>query len=251
MVTAIHVDHGQREGGVAEASFVQERARAIGADFESVRVEIPEGSNLEARMRSARYAVLGSDAATGHTADDQAETLLINLLRGSGLVGLGAMQPGPRRPILALRRADTESICEELGWEPFVDPSNDDRRFQRNRVRRDLLPLLDEIGGRDVVPLLVRSAAHARDAASALETRADLLDPTDAKALSSSPPAIAGIAVQRWVRATTGDDHPIDSAAVGRILQVASGAVIAAEVAGGWRISRSNQRLILTPGLGE
>lgn len=245
-VTAVHVDHGQRATGQQEAQLVEERCREIGATFESASVEVVAGSNLEARMRAARYGVLGPDAATGHTADDQAETLLINLLRGSGLVGLGAMQPGPRRPILGLRRSDTESICTTLGWEPFVDPSNTSPQFQRNRIRHELLPLLDDIGGRDVVPLLVRSAAHARDAVSALGARADLLDPTDAKSLAASPPAIAGLAVQRWVRTATGDDHPIDSAAVARVLQVASGSVIAAEVQGGWRVSRSAQRLSLT-----
>lgn len=248
-VTAVHVDHGQRPTGQREARLVEERCREIGAEFEAASVHVPAGSNLEARMRAARYGVLGSDAATGHTADDQAETVLINLLRGSGLVGLGAMQPGPRRPILGLRRSDTESICATLGWEPFEDPSNRSPRFQRNRVRHELLPLLDDIGGRDVVPLLVRSAAHARDAAAALENRAELLDPTDARALAEAPAAIAGVAVQRWIRAETGDEHPIDSAAVERILRVASGEHVAAEVVGGWRVSRSLQRLSLTSSL--
>lgn len=247
MVTAVHVDHGQRRGAVEEAEHVRACAESIGATFESASVDVDPGPNLEARMRSARYGVLGADAATGHTADDQAETLLINLIRGAGLVGLGAMQPGSRRPILALRRADTEAVCVELGWEPFTDPSNADPRFQRNRVRRELLPLLNDIADRDVVPLLVRSSAHARDAAGLVAEQAECLDPTDAKAVAAAPVVVASMAIQRWVRGQTGDEHPIDAASVARVLDVARGDVVAAEVTGGWRVARSAQRLSVEP----
>jgi len=245
-VTAIHVDHGQRPGGSDEADRVRHYAESIGATFEAAQVEVEAGPNLEARMRAARYGVLGANAATGHTADDQAETLLINLMRGAGLVGMGAMQPGPRRPILALRRADTEAICGELGWDFLTDPSNLDPKFQRNRVRLELLPLLNDLASRDVVPLLVRSSAHARDAADVLAGHADALDPTDAKAVSGAAVPIASIAIQRWVRAETGDQHPIDAASIGRVLDVARGMSAAAEVTGGWRVGRSKQRLSIS-----
>ncbi len=244
-VTAVHVDHGQRPSGHEEAERVERACADVGAAFESVTVDVAPGSNLEARMRAARYGVLGRDAATGHTADDQAETLVINLLRGTGLVGLGAMSPGPRRPILALRRADTVEICRRLRWESFDDPSNDDSSFQRNRIRHEVLPLLNDVAGRDVAPLLARSAEHARSAAVELARQASELDPTDAKALAEAPQPIAAIALQRWVRDVTGDEHPIDAAAVARVLAVAAGEAVAAEVTGGWRISRSNQRLSL------
>lgn len=250
-VTAVHVDHGQRPDAAVEAERVRTYAESIGAAFESACVEVEPGSNLEARMRAARYSILGPKAATGHTADDQAETMLINLMRGAGLVGLGAMQPGPRRPILSLRRADTEAICSELGWEPFSDPSNTDPRFQRNRVRHELMPLLNDIADRDVVPLLVRSTSYARDAASLLADHADRLDPTDAKALAAAPVPIASIAIQRWVRDETGDEHPIDAASIARVLDVARGDVIAAEVTGGWRVARSQQRLTVHRGRRE
>ena len=111
--------------------------------------------------RAARLAALPAGALTGHTADDRAETLLVNLLRGAGLDGLAAMAPGPTRPLLALRRADTRRLCAELGLVPVDDPSNDDPRFVRNRVRHELLPLMDSIAGRDTVPLLVRTAETA------------------------------------------------------------------------------------------
>jgi tRNA(Ile)-lysidine synthase len=245
-VTAVHVDHGQRSGGGVEAASVAARAAQVGARFEAVTVDVLPGPNLEARMRAARYVALGPDAATGHTADDQAETVLINLIRGAGLVGLGAMQPGHRRPILALRRCETEAVCATLGWEPFTDPSNAETRFLRNRVRHEVLPLLNDIADRDVVPLLVRSADHAREAADLLDERVDQIDPTDARALANAPRPIAARAIQRWVRAETGDEHPIDAAAIGRVLEVASGATTAAEVHGGWRVSRSQQRLTVS-----
>ncbi len=242
-VTAVHVDHGQRPGAADEAARVRTYAESIGAAFEAATVNVESGANLEARMRAARYGVLGPDAATGHTADDQAETMIINLMRGAGLVGLGAMQPGPRRPILSLRRSDTEAICALLGWESFEDPSNTDARFQRNRVRHEIVPLLNDVADRDVVPLLVRSSAHARDAAELLANQADALDPTNAKALAAAPVPIASMAIQQWVRSETGDEHPIDAASIARVLDVARGAAIAAEVTGGWRVSRSQQRL--------
>lgn len=250
-VTAVHVDHGQRSGSAEEAGLVARYAAEVGANFEPHTVEIEPGSNLEARMRSARYAVLGQDAATGHTADDQAETLLINLVRGTGLVGLGAMTPGHRRPILSLRREDTEAICATLGWVPVMDESNDDPAFLRNRMRHEVIPLLNEVAGRDVTPLLERSSDHARAAASVLKEQARTVDPTDAKQLAAAQPPVAAIALQDWIRAETGDEHRIDAASVERVLAVARGDAKAAEVNGGWRVHRSKQRLRLTSSVGR
>ncbi len=245
-VTAVHVDHGQRNGSAGEADLVAEYAGVVGAKFESHGVAVDPGSNLEERMRNARYAILGEDAATGHTADDQAETLLINLVRGSGLVGLGAMTPGHRRPILALRRSDTEAICATLGWTPVMDESNSDPGFLRNRMRHEVIPLLNEVAGRDVTPLLERSSHHARAAAAVLAEEANALDPTNAKQVAAAPPPVAALALQRWIRTETGDGHPVDAASIARVLEVANGEAKAAEVNGGWRIHRSKQRLHLS-----
>lgn len=246
-VTAVHVDHGQRQNTTCEADRVATYAREVGAAFESARVEVAPGANLEARMRAARYEVLGLDAATGHTMDDQAETVLINLMRGAGVRGLGAMQPGTRRPILGLRRADTEAVCAVLGWEPFMDPTNTDSSFVRNRVRHELVPLISAIAGRDVVPLLARTAAHARSANAVVDVVASDLDASDALALASAPDAVAAAALQRWVQTETGEEYPIDTKSVDRLLRVARGEAVAAEVTGGYRISRSKQRLRIEP----
>ena len=142
-------------------------AAEVGVPCSVVPVAVGDGPNLEARARAARRAALPADALTGHTADDRAATLLVNLLRGAGADGLAAMGPAPTRPILDLRRAETLALCATHGLRPVVDPSNADPRFVRNRVRDELLPLLDDIAGRDVVPLLVRTAGLLADDAAA------------------------------------------------------------------------------------
>ena len=247
VVTAVHVDHGLREGSAAEADVVRAVATSVGAAFRSERVAVPAGSNLEARARAARYAVLPPDVLTGHTADDQAETVLLNLLRGSGLDGLSGMRPDDRRPILALRRRDTEALCAAAGLQPVIDPSNELGCFRRNRVRHELLPLLDDIADRDVIPLLVRMADHARDAVDHLAIDASHLDPTDARALAAAQPVLARLAVRTWLRPTDAERHPPDADTVERVLAVARLETIATDVGGGWRVARTDGRLRLEP----
>jgi tRNA(Ile)-lysidine synthase len=252
--TAVHVDHRLRPGSAAEADVVRDAAARLGAGFRSETAPVEPGPNLEARARAARYAALPPGALTGHTADDQAETVLLNLLRGAGLDGLAGMAPD-RRPIRRLRRAETRALCAALGLEPVADPSNDDPAFRRNRVRHELVPLLDAIAERDVVAVLARQADAARAEAALLDALAADVDPTDARALAGAPPALARRAVRRWLRDAEGPDgaagpggaerYPPDAAAVERVLAVARGEVVACEVAGGWRVARSQGRLRL------
>lgn len=244
-VTAVHVDHGLRPGSTDEAERVAAVARRYGADFRSLRVAVTDGPNLEARARAARHRALGPGALLGHTADDRAETLLINLLRGAGPEGLAAMGPDPRRPLLALRRADTVALCRSLGIETVDDPSNHDPRFVRNRIRHELLPLITDIAGRDPVPLLVRTGDHAGAVAALVRRLAEPVDPTDARALSRTPTVVAAQAVRAWLRGITPDRHPPDAATVERVLAVARGEQLATEVGGGWRVSRRGGRLRL------
>jgi tRNA(Ile)-lysidine synthase len=207
------------------------------------------GPNLEARARAARYAALPADALTGHTADDQAETVLLNLLRGAALDGLAGMDPA-RRPLRRLRRSETHALCVDVGLEPVADPSNADPAFRRNRVRHELLPLLDAIAGRDVAPILARQADLARADVALLDNLAATLDPADARALAAAPPALAQRAVRRWLRAGGpggGEHHPPDAATVERVLTVARGDVVACELPGGWRVARTRGRLRLEP----
>lgn len=240
-VTAVHVDHGLRPGSAGEAEVVAGAARRLGASFRSERVVVAVGPNLEARSRQARRQVLGLAAATGHTADDQAETVLANLLRGAGAHGLAAMRPGPAHPLLALRRAETVALCRQLGFTPVRDPSNEDPRFVRNRVRHELMPLCSAIAGRDIVPVLARQAAALAGDADLLDAVASLVDPEDAAALTAAPPAVARRSVRAWL---TGDGpYPPPLDAVERVLDVARKSRRATETPGGHRVSRTAGRL--------
>jgi tRNA(Ile)-lysidine synthase len=245
--TAVHVDHGLRPGSGDEAGVVRAAAGRLGAAFRGVRVVVAPGPNLEARARAARYAALPRDVLTGHTADDQAETMLLNLLRGAGLDGLAGMDP-VRRPLRRLRRRETRALCDSVGLKPIEDPSNLDSAFRRNRVRHELLPLLEAIAERDVVPVLARQADLVRDDVALLDELAAALDPCDARALAAAPPPLARRAVRRWLRTggPGGDEqHPPDGATVERVLGVARGESVACELPGGWRVARSRGRLRL------
>jgi tRNA(Ile)-lysidine synthase len=242
-VTAIHVDHGLRAGSADEADLVAKVAADVGAAFEARRVELTAGPNLEARARAARYAVLPTGVLTGHTADDQAETVLLNLLRGAGLDGLAGMRPGGH-PLLALRRTETSALCAERGITPVVDPMNADPAFRRTRVRAELLPLLDAIAERDVAAVVARQAGLLRDDADELDRLAAAIDPTDAAALRTAPVALARRAVRRWLSG----EHPPDAATVERVLAVAAKTALACEVGDGRRVRRRDGRLVLEPG---
>jgi tRNA(Ile)-lysidine synthase len=149
-------------------------------------------------------------------------------------------------PILGLRRSQTEAICSALGIEVFADPMNADPRFRRNRVRSELLPLMMQISDRDPVPLLARLSQQATDLRGAIEWAALGVDPTDALAVASVPEAVAHTVLAAWWRTETDGLPNPDAAAVARMLEVARGEAVRAEVCRGWRIERSRQRLRLT-----
>ena len=243
--TAVHVDHGLRPGSAAEADVVAAAASRFGAAFRAERVHLEPGGDLEQRARLARRAVLGPEALTGHTADDQAETLLVNLLRGAGPAGIGAMIPGGIHPILGLRRSETVALCRDMGLEPVHDPSNHDPRFVRNRIRHEVLPLLAEVAGRDPVPLLNRTAQHARDLVACVEVLAADVDPTDTRALALLPPQLAAASLRTWLRNDLG--HPPSSAELERVMAVVRHEASACELRGGRRVARTDGRLRIEP----
>jgi tRNA(Ile)-lysidine synthase len=217
------VHHGLRPSADFDAECARRTSDRLGVAFTLERVDVADGPNLEARARAARRLVLGTRALTGHTLDDQAETVLLALMRGSGASGLAAMTPGPTRPILQLRRSDTVALCIDQGLETANDPTNDDPRFRRNRVRHELLPLIHMIAERDVAPILARTADLLRDDDGLLEQLAERIDVTDALMLAGSP----------------------DAATVARVLDVASGRSAACDAGGGRRVERHQQRLVL------
>ncbi|MFZ9911844.1 MAG: tRNA lysidine(34) synthetase, partial [Ilumatobacteraceae bacterium] len=223
-----------------DAAYVKESCKELGVAYELRSVEVAPGANLEARARDARYAVLPADVLIGHTADDQAETVLINLLRGSGTAGLAGMRRVDR-PLLGIRRSETHALCAELGVTPAHDSMNDDLRFQRVRIRKEVVPLLVDIAKRDVVDVLARQAAILRDDDDVLEELAAMIDPTDARDISAAPLPLARRAIRQWLS----NPKPPDLATVERVLAVARGEANACDVGGGRSVRRSHQRLEL------
>ena len=243
-VTAVHVDHALRPGSDREADLVAALAGRFGADFITITTPVAAGPDLEARARAARHAALPPDVLFGHTADDQAETVLLRLLRGTGPTGLAAMRPA-RHPLLALRRRETREVCDRLGIESFEDPSNEDPQFRRNRVRHELVPLIDSIAERDVTPLLCRLADLCAEQADLLGELAAGEDASDAARVAELPLPIAAEVIRRWWIDGTGLGYPPDAAAMARILDVAAGRSVGCEVGSGWSVRRSGGRLAL------
>jgi tRNA(Ile)-lysidine synthase len=185
-LTVVHVHHGLRLEADAEADGVRHLCELLGVACQVERITVRRGppwDGLEAESRRARHAALGRVArvvgaariATGHTADDQAETVLMRLLQGAGPRGLGGIAPARGlmiRPLIETRRAAIEEYLRGRGLAWAEDPSNRDVRFLRNRIRHDLLPFMAGLTGASVVEALGRSAAAARAVVADLEERA-------------------------------------------------------------------------------
>ncbi|QNN51200.1 tRNA lysidine(34) synthetase TilS [Nocardioides mesophilus] len=185
-VVGVTVDHGLQEGSAGHTARVVQQMATLGADETvSVRVRVePAGRGPEAAAREARYAVLEEVAGRtgaaavllGHTADDQAETVLLGLTRGSGGRSIAGMRRGFGpflRPLLDLTRAQTEAACTAQGIGFWSDPHNDDDRFTRSRVRRHVLPVLEAELGPGVAATLARTADQVREDVEALDALAD------------------------------------------------------------------------------
>ncbi|GAB5534303.1 MAG: tRNA lysidine(34) synthetase TilS [Rubricoccaceae bacterium] len=178
-VIALHVDHGLRDDSGADAAFVGELAAELDIPFERLRVTVAAG-NRQHEARVARYAALAQAAqrrgcaavATGHTATDQAETVLMHLIRGSGLRGLAGMEarrPMTRRvelvrPLLWATREEVEGEAKRHGWAWREDSSNATDVYRRNRLRHHVLPLLEAEGGPGTIRRIAASARAAREA---------------------------------------------------------------------------------------
>ncbi|MFD6398351.1 tRNA lysidine(34) synthetase TilS [Nocardia sp. NPDC060249] len=180
-VSAVVVDHRLQDGSAAVADRAVEQALGLGCvGARVVPVEVGRVGGVEAAARSARYAALesvrgGRPVLLGHTLDDQAETVLLGLARGSGgrsIQGMVAWNSPWGRPLLGVRRADTVRMCADLGIEPWDDPHNADLRYTRVRVRNEVLPLLEDVLGGGVAQALVRTASHLREDGAVLDVYA-------------------------------------------------------------------------------
>jgi tRNA(Ile)-lysidine synthetase-like protein len=155
-LSVAHVDHGLRPGSAAEAATVAALAEARGLPFRALNVDVAGGASLQDRARTARHAALQAEArrvgasaiALGHTADDQAETVLMRALTGASPKALLAMAERAgvlARPLLRVWRDQTIAYCRALDIETIDDPSNADLRFLRSRVRHRVIPALEEV----------------------------------------------------------------------------------------------------------
>lgn len=188
-VRAVVVDHGLQEGSAHVALRAAEQARAWGVDATVVPVAV-SGDNLEAAAREARYRALlsaGVDVWVAHTADDQAETLLLGALRGNPSGMPPRTELGVVRPFLPIRRADTAGACAELGVTPWQDPMNDDPAFRRVAVRRQIIPQLSALIGGDCVPALAAAAGRIAADRELLEALIDVSPTNDCAELAASP----------------------------------------------------------------
>ena len=273
-----HVDHGLRPSSGRDADFVREHAEALGLPCTVAAVDVPrrrDGSFSEAAARDARYRALAGIAeregaraiATGHTLDDQAETVLLHAVRGAGLAGLRAMavlSDAPVegtsvpifRPLLGVRRAETIAFCRELGLTPVLDESNSDTRIPRNLLRMEVVPLLERLNPR-AVEALVRLAENAGGALDFLDDALDAEWPSlatsgdgavalDRERLRSLHPALRALTVRRAYGAAGGASDSLDAVNVEAVLRLASGpAGREAPLPGGVRAEARHDALVL------
>ena len=233
-----HLDHGLRRDSRADARWVKALAKQLGHESLARRVDVKafaagSGDNLEQAARRARYKFLAKVAKekravvvlTAHTMDDQAETVVLNLLRGSGMDGLSGMEPARRlgegseailaRPLLSwARRRDTEGYCHLRAVEFLTDEMNTDEKFTRVRVRRQLLPHLKSFNPR-IVEGLARTAELLREDFAALDQAAGRLlelameDGAGSRLridlLALAPTALRRRALRQWIEQGRGD----------------------------------------------
>ena len=178
--TALIVDHGLQSDSAVVAETARAQAVALGCvDARVLCVDVGADGGPEAAARAARYAALGAHregpVLLAHTLDDQAETVLLGLGRGSGARSIAGMRPYDPpwcRPLLGVRRTVTHAACQELGLTAWQDPHNSDRRFTRTRLRQEVLPLLEVVLGGGVAEALARTATALREDTELIDTLA-------------------------------------------------------------------------------
>jgi tRNA(Ile)-lysidine synthase len=246
-----HLDHGLRRGSRTDRKFVEKLARRLGLPCLSDRRELDslrrKGESPEEASRRVRRAFLteaaaraGADVvATGHTLDDQAETVLMRLVRGAGakaLTGMAESGPGPFvRPLLGIERDRLRTYLERRGLEFREDPSNRDMRFDRNRVRRLVLPVLREALNPQAARHLVKAAQRFREDASHLDELADLAFERavrrsskdklelEAEPLAKAPPPIANRIARRAILSMGADARRLAARHIDGLIDLATG----------------------------
>jgi tRNA(Ile)-lysidine synthase len=291
-LTVAHLDHGLRgEAGREDARWVKALAEELGLAIQSGRAAVKKlatscRDNLEQAARRARYEFLMEVAEsydarivlTGHTMNDQAETVLLRLLRGSGVDGLGGIKPvrelikssgiSLARPLLRwAQRAETLEYCQKRGVQFRTDEMNEDERFSRVRVRRQLLPLMETFNPRAVVAV-ARMAELLREVAEVVETAAkellkaasvaekvaedersaSVIAPLSVNILAAAPAAIRRRALRLWIAQGRGDLRRLELvhlSGVEKLLEGERGRRRRAELPGGSFVERRGGHLLL------
>ncbi len=284
-ICVAHLDHRLRKSSSKDAKWVADLAARLG--FKSVigRARVAEDAraasdNLEQAAREARYAFLERTAKrvsahyvlTGHTMDDQAETVLLRLMRGSAALGLGGMEalrPVAKnstiklvRPLLWARRSETEDYCRHRKIQFLSDEMNDDESFARVKVRKQLLPLMQSFNNR-IVEAISRTASQLREDGAVLVTDSDALlqraavfneegndgettpPKLDVKVLAEAPPALRRRALRQWLSNARGSTRRLEMvhlSAVEKLLEGNAGGRVA-ELPSGGRVRRKRNRL--------
>jgi tRNA(Ile)-lysidine synthase len=278
-ICVAHLDHRLRKSSSKDAKWVADLSAKLG--FKSVigRAKVLESDdNLEQAAREARYAFLERTAKrvsanyvlTAHTMDDQAETVLLRLMRGSASLGLGGMEPlRPLakhssiklvRPLLWARRTETEAYCRLRKIQFLSDEMNDDLSFARVKVRKQLLPLMQSFNNR-IVEAISRTATQLREDGAVLVKNSNALlqraavsneesgetkvPALDVKVLADMPPALRRRALRQWLSSARGSTRRLEMVhllAVEKLLDGNAGGRVA-ELPGGGRVKRRRNRL--------
>ncbi|OBG96651.1 tRNA lysidine(34) synthetase TilS [Mycobacterium sp. E136] len=213
--TALIVDHRLQPDSATVTQTARQQALSLGCvAAQAITVDIGTQGGPEAAARTARYRALdgardGMSVLLGHTLDDQAETVLLGLGRGSGprsIAGMRPWDPPWGRPLLGVRRAVTRAACAELGLPPWQDPHNFDRRFTRVRLREEVLPMLEDVLGGGVAEALARTAGALRADTDTLDELADRAlsevrrdDALDGAQVVQLPEALRLRVIRRWL----------------------------------------------------
>ena len=263
-VHAVTIDHQLQSGSGAQASKVCNQMNSLGIQTTIRKVNVIMSDGLEASARKARYAALdlvGNEMKAvaiflGHTRDDQAETVLLGLARGSGTRSLSGMAPRIGkyiRPLLSITRAQTKNLCKEVGLDVWQDPHNEDSNFARVRVRMDAIPTLEKTIGPGISQALARSAELLRQDADALDAWAqreiaalDLAD-LECERLANMPQAIRSRIIRAAIYAAGAPSGSISAdhvASVEALITAWSGQG-ASDLPGGVKVERLSGRLSL------
>lgn len=212
---ALIVDHRLQANSATVARTARQQAISVGCvAAQVITADVGTEGGPEAAARTGRYRALelarnGLPVLLGHTLDDQAETVLLGLGRGSGprsIAGMRVCDPPWYRPLLGVRRTTTRAACAELGLTPWQDPHNTDRRFTRVRLREEVLPLLEDVLGGGVAEALARTAGALRTDTDTLDELAERAlaglcgeDGLDTAELAELPEALRRRVIRRWL----------------------------------------------------